>query len=145
MAGRPIICVDFDGVIHAYNHGWQGVATISDPPVPGAIDALLGYLEAGFEVAIFSARSKSVRGRWAMKRWLENAIAEHWECGGRSVFYDAEVECIGDAYGICRKFSWPWFKPSALITIDDRALTFSGNWSDYTPSAIRAFKPWNKK
>jgi hypothetical protein len=142
---KPIICIDFDGVIHAYTSGWQGAANIPDPPVPGAIDALLSYLDAGFEVAIFSSRSKNLRGRWAMKRWLARAIRDHWLQGGRSQIYDVEVECWGDAAGICRRFSWPWFKPAALITLDDRAVTFMGDWAVYTPEAIRAFKPWNKR
>jgi hypothetical protein len=143
----PIVAVDFDGVIHSYVSGWKGAHVIPDAPVPGAIDALLGYLEAGFNVAIFSSRSKSLRGRWAMKRYVARIIAEHWEYGGRSRIYDAEVECWGDAAGIYRKFSWPWFKPAALMTIDDRALTFNGDWShpDYQPDAIRRFRPWNKR
>lgn len=146
MAYKPIICIDFDGVIHSYKSGWKGVANIPDAPVPGAIDALLRYLHHGFEVAIYSSRSKSLRGRWAMKRWLSKAIAEHWRQGGRSTIYDAEVESWGDATCIYRKFSWPWFKPSAVMTIDDRALRFNGDWSSqhYHPEIIKGFIPWNK-
>ena len=142
---KPIISIDFDGVIHSYSSGWKGAHVIPDPPVEGAIDALLGYLDAGFEVAIFSSRSKSLLGRWAMKRWLGKEIAKHWEAGGRSPIYDAEVECWGDAAGIYRRFSWPWFKPAAIITIDDRALTFDGDWSEFPPQRFRNFKPWNKR
>ncbi|MES2781895.1 MAG: hypothetical protein V4657_03800 [Pseudomonadota bacterium] len=40
---------------------------------------------------------------------------------------------------------FPWFKPPALITIDDRALTFTGDWSDFSMGALSAFKPWNKR
>jgi phosphoglycolate phosphatase-like HAD superfamily hydrolase len=65
------VCIDFDGVIHSYTSGWQGIAKIPDPPVSGAIDALFRLLDAGFEVAIYSSRSSSFRGRWAMKRWME--------------------------------------------------------------------------
>ena len=148
MAFKPILSIDFDGVIHGYQSGWKGAHVIPDPPVPHAIPWLLRMLDAGFEVAIFSSRSKSLRGRWAMKRWLGNQIREHWEIGNSSSYPSfVEAECWADAYNIHRKFSWPWFKPSALITIDDRALTFNGDWKDpaYTPEAIRAFKPWNKK
>lgn len=144
---KPIICIDFDGVIHSYTSGWKGAHIIPDPPVPGAIDALLSYLDYGFEVAIFSSRSKSLRGRWAMKAWLGRAITEHWQQMGRSPLYDAEVEFWGDAANLYCKFSWPWFKPPAMLTIDDRALTFNGNWydADYKPEALERFKPWNKR
>ena len=43
-ASNPIICVDFDGVIHSYKSGWRGVAVIPDPPVPGAIEWLECHL-----------------------------------------------------------------------------------------------------
>lgn len=142
---KPILSVDFDGVIHSYGSGWKGASVIPDPPVPGAIPWLLRMLDAGFEVAIFSSRSKNLWGRWAMQRWLAKAIAEHWQAGGGELSF-VECECWGDAAAVWRRFSWPWVKPSALMTIDDRALTFNGDWSDpaYTAEAIRAFKPWNK-
>lgn len=148
MACNPTICIDFDGVIHSYTSGWKGVSAIPDPPVPGAIDALLRYLDADFGVFIYSSRSKSLRGRWAMKRWLGKAIADHWVNGGESRFISfAECECWGDAYSIVNCISWPWFKPAALITIDDRALTFNGDWSapEFQPDVIKGFRPWNSK
>lgn len=142
---KPVLCLDFDGVIHSYTSGWKGAHVIPDPPVPGAIPYMLSALD-NFDVAIFSSRSRNLLGRWAMKRWLARAIADHWETGGTEPSL-TECECWGDAAGIWRRFSWPWFKPAALITIDDRALTFDGDWSSprYTAHAIRSFKPWNKK
>jgi hypothetical protein len=143
---RPIICIDFDGVIHSYTSGWKGAHVIPDGPVPGAIDAILSYLDAGFDVAIFSARSKNIRGRWAMQAWLLDQFNEDWLTGGRSISY-AEAECLGDARDVVRRIKWPWFKPAALITIDDRAVTFNGDWSSaaYTVAGVRAFRPWNKR
>lgn len=146
-----LICLDFDGVIHSYKSGWKGAHVIPDDPVPGAIEAILGYLNAGgLEVAIHSSRSKSLRGRRAMKRWLAKAMTEYFWDKNRPTkewtILDVEAEYWGDAWAIVTKrIKWPWFKPAAFITIDDRALTFSGNWSDYTPDRVRAFQPWMKK
>ena len=38
---------------------------------------------------------------------------------------------------------WPIFKPPAMITIDDRALNFTGEWP--TIDALDSFKPWYHK
>lgn len=138
----PILCLDFDGVIHSYASGWKGAGRIPDPPVEGAVAAILGYLDAGFRVAIFSSRSKSLMGRWAMKRWLGNAIAEHWISGNTPPAL-ADAECEADARAVVNRFEWPWFKPAALVTLDDRALTFTGQWP--AASDLRGFKPWNKR
>lgn len=34
-------------------------------------------------------------------------------------------------------------KPAAMVTIDDRALTFDGTWPDI--EVLKAFQPWNKR
>lgn len=126
----PTICLDFDGVIHSYTSGWQGVARIPDPPVPGAIEFIERLQEAGYIVAVNSSRSRSLRGRWAMKRWLERHIIDHFGC-----------DRVGadDCFSAIR---WPWTKPGAYLTIDDRAWTFRGEWPSL--EEIRAFRPWNK-
>ena len=46
---------------------------------------------------------------------------------------------------IGKAIMWPWFKPPALMTIDDRALTFTGKWADFAPDSLLRFRPWNKK
>ncbi|MEM1155114.1 MAG: hypothetical protein AAGI44_13330 [Pseudomonadota bacterium] len=133
---NPIICVDFDGVIHSYESGWKGVDVIPDPPVPGAIDWLRDHLPVpgsvcamappyeGPVVQIYSSRSKSWRGRRAMKRWL---IKHGLERG-----YITE--------GILK---FPVKKPAAFLTIDDRAICFEG----YFPNKdeMMAFKPWYRR
>lgn len=157
---KPILCIDFDGVIHGYQSGWKGAAIIPDPPVPGAGVYLLRALQH-FRVAIFSSRSRSLRGRLAMKRYIRqllwDACLSDTEEADRAwavtqgkpadwrpwTAYDVrdQADHIGKA------IIWPWFKPAALMTIDDRALTFNGDWLsvEYSPDAIRAFKPWNKR
>jgi hypothetical protein len=124
---KQILCLDFDGVVHSYVSGWKGVATITDPPVEGAID-FIERAARSFQVAIYSTRSRSLRGRWAMKAWLERHVVKHF-----GVDRVAADDLLGEIL-------WPWFKPSALVTLDDRAITFTGTWPDVTD--LRAFQPW---
>ena len=126
---KPILCLDFDGVIHSYKSGWQGADVVPDPPTEGAIDFIREAVDA-FRVAIFSSRTNQPMGVEAMQFWL------------RSQFYKVEEREVADP--ILDQIEWPREKPPALITIDDRALTFSGNWNDYPIAKLLDFKPWNK-
>ncbi len=130
----PILCLDFDGVIHSYTSGWQGAGVCNDPPVPGTI-AFLEEAAKHFRIAIYSSRSKSLAGRRAMKQYMR----EH--CEGPLLTFSPEHRFDT----IYEHLEWPWFKPSALITIDDRALTFTGNWDDFAPASLKSFQPWNKR
>jgi len=116
----PILCLDFDGVMHSYTSGWQGVDVCDDPPVEGLLDFLLVAME-NFDVQVYSSRSSEVSGRIAMEdwcvKWLPHQIA--W------------------------KLKFPKDKPPAFITLDDRAITFEGVWPDI--STLLNFKPWNKR
>lgn len=156
-AYKPILCLDFDGVIHSYASGWKGAGTIPDRPVPGALDFIVEALRT-WRVAIFSTRSKSLRGRWAMKGWLYGHLVD-WEWEKAEDLYQELIGApaewtpwthgdVDDVHRECaratvRKIEWPWFKPSAFITIDDRALTFDGTWPSL--DSIAAFKAWNKR
>jgi hypothetical protein len=130
---RPILCLDFDGVIHSYASGWCGPTNIPDPPVKGAIEwirSLLGcpenvgigdrYLD--FVIAIYSSRSKYPFAKRAMKNWLMKYGLTKYE-----------IELI----------KFPLFKPPAFLQIDDRAITFTGKFPSV--SEMKAFKPWNRK
>src|SRR5690606_35281634 len=157
---KPILCLDFDGVIHSYTSGWKGAHIIPDGPVPGAIEFVVNALTP-YRVAIFSARSKSLRGRWAMKDWLHTHIscyyADHMYSTNPDkgilpgeeetpwTHYDIRDQARAWAGKTVNDIMWPWFKPSAFLTIDDRALTFSGNWRDYDFATLAAFQPWNKR
>ena len=66
---KPILCLDFDGVIHSYTSGWKGADVVSDPPVPGAI-AFLREAVKFFRVAIFSSRSNQPGGIEAMAMFI---------------------------------------------------------------------------
>lgn len=130
---KPILCLDFDGTLHPYQRGWQGAGHVDDdPPVEGALDFLYEATKR-YRVAIYSSRSKSLAGRAAMKRWVRKHLNMSLPFSPGHERFDWLHEAI----------EWPWFKPSAFVTIDDRALTFDGTWPDL--EALAAFKPWNKK
>lgn len=130
MKTKPILCLDFDGVIHSYESGWKGAHVIPDKPVNNAAQFIMEASEH-FQISIFSSRSKSLRGRLAMQAYMRNLLG--MAPPSNPLKYDFLYEEI----------QWPWFKPSAFITIDDRAITFTGEWPDI--STLKGFKPWNKK
>ena len=121
----PILCVDFDGVIHSYTSPWIDEATISDPPVPGALEWLMKVSRL-FSVVIYSSRSKTEAGRKAMENWLTEQ------------YLNADMEDEP-------KVIFAREKPAAFLTIDDRAIQFDGDWSKLDPKALLSFKPWNKR
>ncbi len=127
-ARKPILCLDFDGVIHSYSSGWQGADIIPDPPVEGAIGFMLAALNH-FDVVIFSSRSNQRGGLSAMQRWLrQHGDGAWWESPAGPGLED--VRFVTE-------------KPSAMVTLDDRAITFTGTWPDI--EALQNFKPWNKR
>jgi hypothetical protein len=126
--GKPILCLDFDGVIHSYTSGWKGADKIPDPPVDGAIAFMLGALNH-FDVVIFSSRSNQAGGLDAMRQWLKYHAGAAW--------YESPAgPGLEDVRFVTEK-------PPAVVTLDDRALTFEGEWPEL--DALKTFQPWNKR
>lgn len=124
---KPILCIDFDGVIHSYDRGWQDGAIYGDC-VPGFWE----WSEKAsklFELVIYSSRSKTEAGQSAMMTWLVEQRKKWRAAGGKS-----------DDGVISFKFADE--KPPAFLTIDDRAIQFGGDWSALDPETLRSFKPW---
>lgn len=116
--GLPILCVDFDGVIHDYRDGWQGGRIYGN-----VTDGFFAWLEQAqrlFRVVVYSSRSKDEDGVKAMKSWLAQ------QNGG----------ILPDGLEFANE------KPPAFLTIDDRALTFNGSWGEFEPGKLRDFRPW---
>jgi len=134
----PTICVDFDGVLHSYDSGWQGLDVIPDAPVPGAMAFVLELVRRDdVKIAIYSSRSAHPQGIEAMQEWLYDHLAEHL----RPEFEEhAEQEASRlMATGI----QWPRTKAPALVSLDDRAVTFDGTFPEV--DELLAFEPWNKR
>lgn len=126
---KPILCLDFDGVIHSYKSGWKGARNIPDSPVEGAIDFIIEAL-VEWDVVIHSSRARYFGGVRAMRTWLKHYAGMAWYESGLGAFDGLET------------VRFARFKPSAVITIDDRALTFTGQWPKL--ESLKEFKPWNK-
>lgn len=118
---RPILCVDFDGVLHDMDGGWQGPDVVAGQPVPGAF-AFLEQAVEHFDVHVFSVRSNEPGGISAMCTWLQTQ-GLRWE--------------------VLRALEWPKEKPDARVFIDDKAFCFSGTWPDM--ETLINFRPWYKK
>lgn len=78
----------------------------------------------GFEVVIYSSRSKSTKGIKAMKSWLiDNGL--------HPAYIDENI------------LKFPTKKTPAYLTIDDRCICFNGIF--LSNDELKSFKPWNKK
>jgi hypothetical protein len=127
MTNKKILCLDFDGVIHNYTSGWQGPMAIHDGVVPGALEFIIEAVNH-FTVSIYSSRS----GQWGGIAAMQNFLITNLQ------------QLMGDdAQAVFDQIQWPKEKPPAFLTIDDRAVTFTGVWPEV--EALKEFKPWNKK
>lgn len=154
---KPILCLDFDGVLHSYTSGWQGALVIPDPPTPGAIDFLV-VASTHFRVAIFSSRTAYWFGRWAMKRAIRRWAEKHfWEIGGNDpptpakeflwevgaqTYEPYKQTCEEAARRLVNGLEFPRHKPPAMVSVDDRAVTFKGLFPD--PGELVAFRTWTQ-
>lgn len=127
---KPIICIDFDGVIHSYERGWQN-GEIYGTVVPGFFE-WVERVRDHFKLVIYSSRSKDDDGIIAMGTWLHKQRNTWIKTGGnRNPTEPLEIEFAHE-------------KPPAFLTIDDRAIQFRGIWedTDLDVESLKAFKPW---
>lgn len=127
---KPTLCIDFDGVIHAYRAGWQKGVIYDD-----VTDGFFEWAEQAaehFKLVVYSSRSKNPVQIEAMQCWLIEQRRKWRERGGMHAI-DSPLS-----------FEFASEKPPAWLTIDDRAVCFRGDWSapELSPAAMRAFKPW---
>lgn len=116
---KKTIALDFDGVVHSYKSGWQGLVP-TDPPTHGAKQAI-AKLRENYDVVIFSTRCEECGGINAIEHWLE--------------VNDIEVNDVVSG------------KPMAVLVVDDRAFRFQGDWGAVVAFASNPenLLPWNKK
>ena len=64
---RKTLAVDFDGVIHKYSKGFQGLDNAYDPPMDGAKEVLQRLKDKGYVLKIMSSRPALVIEEWLEK------------------------------------------------------------------------------
>jgi len=129
---KPILCLDFDGVIHKYDTPWSNAETISDDITDGFFE-WAEQAAQHFTLVIYSSRSKSEKAVEAMQFWMYEQRKKWRSKGG---MHTIEVPL---------SFEFASEKPAAFLTIDDRAIQFNGDWSKLDPKSLLSFKPWNKR
>lgn len=100
---KKTVVFDFDGVIHSYKSGYQGITCIPDEPVEGIEGVLRELHNSGYEIVVVSSRCRVDVGLYA----IEDYLIKHQ----LSQYVDR----------ICKE------KPPAIVYIDDRAICFDGN------------------
>lgn len=73
---KKTIAIDFDGVIHAYSKGFQGLNNAYDEPHPGAIEGIKALAKMGYRLIIVSSRNTSVINRWLLKYGISQYFDE---------------------------------------------------------------------
>lgn len=135
---RPILALDFDGVCHSYTSGWINAWTAPDPPVPGLFE-FLGQALKTFRVAIYSSRSEFPHGRDCMREWFTVYAIEHFMYVADPDDENSSPHALAKA--IVDQLEYPVSKPAAFVTLDDRAITFTGHWPDV--AQLKSFRTWN--
>ena len=67
------IAIDFDGVIHKYWKGFQGLENAYDPPMAGARESIQDLIKKGYRLIIVSSRPVDV-----IKQWLKKEKMDHF-------------------------------------------------------------------
>lgn len=130
------LALDFDGVIHKYSNGWQS-GSIYDEPVSGSIEFIMEMMwKHQWSVFILSTRDPH-----QIKEWFENKIfKKNSEAGFKvTVINDSITKWTEKCnLGITNR------KLPATVYVDDRGLTFDGNFENLY-RIISTFKTWTDR
>lgn len=102
------LAIDFDEVIQSRKTAKQGA--VFGQPIPGALEALADFIDAGCRVVIHSCVAHTPAGYQAIEQWLED--------------HDADYHDITAV------------KPVADVYLDDKAIRFT-DWDSATADINR--------
>lgn len=119
------ICINFDGVLADYSEGYQGKDKFGEM-IPGADVASQVLKEKGWTIIIYTTRPATA----ALKKWLEKNNIKY-------DFINENPNQPEDSKDGC--------KIAADIYLDDRGITFRGQWTDWMIREIAEFQPCSAK
>jgi len=122
-----IICIDLDGTLIGYKRGYMKDGRFGKV-LPGVKKYLLKLKEDGWWVIIYTVRN----GRDKIEQLLI----------GSGIYKGMHYDTINK-----RRNVYPnsyYGKIGADVYVDDRAITFKGNWKKMYEE-IKVFKPWGEK
>ena len=144
------IAIDFDGVIHSYDKGWQD-GSIYGKPIEGVFESIDEFIKKGYSVFVFSTRSPFQIKKWLIEHTFETEFDTEGLGGDPTYYkyqkYSFSVKIIPfwvkfwnkeKIVGITRR------KLPAHVYIDDRALKFNGNWESTANEAF-FYKTWQEQ
>jgi hypothetical protein len=105
------IMIDFDGVIHSYDNGWQN-GKIYGSVIKGTKEAINHLKESGYEIIIFTTRASESHNKDPKSEELVSEL-KSWLNKNNIYFDKITSEKLG-----------------AIAYIDDRAIRFENNWND---------------
>jgi len=73
---RRTIALDFDGVIHAYSKGFQGLDNVYDEPHVGALEGISALSELGYRLIVVSSRPVPAIQKWLTKHSIDHYFEE---------------------------------------------------------------------
>lgn len=120
---KNTICIDFDGVISKYDK-WMGKGVFGEV-LPGAKEYISRLKEEEWIIIIHTTRSE------------KELIIEYLKNNGISfdyINYNPENVLQGCSHR----------KPLATVYLDDRGLTFDGNWEE-SYNRIKNFEVWYRR
>lgn len=137
MATKPTIAIDFDGVIHSYERGWQE-GNIYGTVVPGFFE-WAAEAKNHLTLVVYSSRSDSHKNVKPMIDWMTVHL-QKWRWDREDTGEKLLDLSIKD-------FEFPIKKPPAFVTIDDRAIVFKGQWEaeELKPENILKYKSWTQE
>lgn len=120
MSDHKVLAVDFDGVISRYE-GWKGLGVFG-PPFTGCKEELQKLRDAGWTIILFTTRGDDI-GRVQRFMFDHSIPYDYVNCNAPTA-----PENVSDK------------KVLANVYLDDRAITFDGNWEGMADK-IKEFSP----